>query len=226
MVCKERVDGNQCGLDHSRMVCGSGVAYCMSVKAKTWESVGIDENTPTLSYLQDIPVVAEGMMASARTVWDGGSNRVLVNTEFAHEINLPEKTTSIVMNVVGGDKKRIEVKLYDIKIEDMYGHHYQLWGYGVDTIIEPEDPVDPGPVRHLFPHVPKATFNKLERRRIDLLIGLNFNNLFPPDGEGDDCVGNLKALRTKFGTTGWILGGTHPLLYQPQTKFSYVGVYG
>ena len=220
MVCKERVDGNQCGLDHSRMVCGSGVAYCMSVKTGTWESGGIDENAPTLSYLQDIPVVAGGMDASARTVWDGGSNRVLVNTEFARETNLPEKTTSIVMNVVGGDKKRIEVKLYDLKIEDMYGQQYQLWGYGVDTIIEPEDPVDPGPVRHLFPHVPKATFRKLERRRIDLLIGLNFNNLFPTGGEGEDCVGNLKALRTRFGTTGWILGGTHPLLYQPETKFS------
>ena len=46
MVCKERVDGNQCGLDHSRMVCGSGVAYCMSVKAGTWESGGIDEILP------------------------------------------------------------------------------------------------------------------------------------------------------------------------------------
>ena len=77
----------------------------MSVKARTWESGGIDENTPTLSYLQDIPVVTEGVEVSARTVWDGGSNRVLVNTEFAQETNLPEKTTSIVMNVVGGDKR-------------------------------------------------------------------------------------------------------------------------
>ena len=118
------------------MVCGSGVAYCMSIKAKiqSGEAVdGVDENAPTLSYLQDIPVISvEGEDAMARTVWDGGSNRVLVNNEFAKENKLPEKTTSIIMNVAGGGKNRMEVKLYDVKIEDRFGKQYQLWGYGVD----------------------------------------------------------------------------------------------
>ena len=86
---------------------------------------------------------------------------MLINTSFAEEISLPEKTTSITMNLAGGDKKRLEVKLYDFKVEDRFGIRTQMWGYGIDSIIEAEEPIDPGPIRHLFPHVPTATFKKL-----------------------------------------------------------------
>ena len=219
--CKEKVDGNTCGLDHSRLVCGSGIAYCMSVSAADSSYESLDEGAPTISYLQDIPVVSnENELVSARAVWDIGSNRVLINTSFAEEIGLPEKTTSITMNLAGGDKKRLEVKLYDFKVEDRFGIRTQMWGYGIDSIIEAEEPIDPGPIRHLFPHVPTATFKKLQKRRIDLLIGLNFNQLFPTGGEGKDSVGNMKVLKTKFGETGWILGGTHPLLKSHCPRYS------
>ena len=124
------------------------------------------------------------------------------------------------MNVAGGIKKRMEAKIYSWQLLDRFGQRYQLWGYGVKSIIEADDPVDPFPVRKLFPHIPDSVFHKLQKRRIDLLIGLNFNNLFPSGGEGRDCVGNLKVLRTKFGPTGFILGGTHPNLRPASPKFS------
>ena len=72
----------------------------------------------------------------------------------------------------------------------------------------------------MFPHIPEAVFQQLQKRRIDMLIGLNFNNLFPTGGEGQDCVGNLKVLKTRFGPTGYILGGTHPDFRPPVPKFS------
>ena len=52
-------------------------------------------------------------------------------------------------------------------------------------------------------------FKKLEKRRIDLLIEINFNGLFPVGGLVKDSCENLRVLRTKFGHTGWILGGSH-----------------
>ena len=33
--CKEQIDGSQCGKDHSKLVCGSGLAYCTSLNVKT-----------------------------------------------------------------------------------------------------------------------------------------------------------------------------------------------
>ena len=124
------------------------------------------------------------------------------------------------MNVAGGDKKRMEAKIYEFKLEDRFGNHFQIWGYGVKTIIEADDPVDPSPIRKLFPHIPAQVFQKLEKKRIDILIGLNFNHLFPTGGEGRNSVGSLKTLSTRFGPTGYILGGTHPDLKPSVPKFS------
>ena len=65
------------------------------------------------------------------------------------------------MNVAGGNKKRLEAKIYDLKMQDRYGIQYQLWGYEIKTIIEVGEPVDPLPVRKLFPHIPATVFQQL-----------------------------------------------------------------
>ena len=113
MSCKKEINGSTCGLDHSRLVCGSGVAYACTTKVDIVTGASdasdtYDETTPVLSYLQDVTVVSGYQTVEARTYWDCGSNRVLVNEDFAKENNLPEKSTSITMNVAGGDKKRLE----------------------------------------------------------------------------------------------------------------------
>ena len=68
--------------------------------------------------------------------------------------------------------------------------------------------------------MPEEVFKPLPKKRIDILIGLNFNGLHPSGGEGENCVGNLKVLSTMFGSTGWVLGGSHPLLKCSPLKFS------
>ena len=100
------------------------------------------------------------------------------------------------------------------------GTAHKVWGYGIDSIIEPDYPIDPSSRRKLFPHVPSELFVKLEKRRIDLLIGLNFNGLFPVGGSGRDCRENLKVMKTKFGSTGWILGGSHRSLCYSKPQLS------
>ena len=212
--CKEKVNGSICGLDHSSLVCGSGVAYCTSLSARTFSEDGasdggIDENISTIPYVQDVPVQDA---VDARLYWDEGSNRVLVDNEYAAENNMKAKDAKIVMNVAGGNKLKLDAKLYELILLDRKGKKYDIWGYGVDKIIDPDEPVDPGPVRSLFPHIPGKVFKPLIKRRIDVLIGINFNGLHPSGGKGRDCVGNLKVLETRFGETGYILGGSHKLL--------------
>ena len=211
--CKEQIDGSECGADHSRMVCQSGIAYCTSLAVNTDSAIQsqayMNEDMPTIPYLQDLQVEHRGHKCTARTIWDCGSNRVLVNKDFASENDMRPTSATVIMKTVGGHDNKIDVKIYEFNLVERNGTAHKVWGYGIDSIIEPDDPIDPSSLRKLFPHVPSELFVKLEKRRIDLLIGLNFNGLFPVGGSGRDCRENLKVMKTKFGSTGWILGGSH-----------------
>ena len=215
--CKEQIDGVVCGQDHSRLVCQSGIPYCTSLalNAGLGDSSNIshiNEDAPTIPYIQDLPVQNNNNMIEARTYWDNGSNRVLINNSFAEELDLIPITATVIMKTAGGDNKRLDVNIFELSLIDRSGNSHRVWGYGVNNILDPDDPVDTSKVRSLFPHVPSDVFQKLEKKRIDLLIGINYNGLFPVGGVGRDCKGNLKVMRTQFGSSGWILGGSHPSL--------------
>ena len=223
VVCKEKVDSVQCKGDHSRLVCNSGVDYVNSLlvnseqkkRGEVPENLG--ENAPTLSYQMDVNL---GNGNSSRILFDGGSNRVLINSEFAKENNLYERKASISLNVAGGGHETLDTNIYETDLVDRKGERHAIWGYGLENIIDPDEPIDLVPVRNLFPHIPEAVFKPLPKKRVDILIGLNFNGLHPSGGEGGNSVGNLKVLSTIFGSTGFIVGGTHPLLKCKALKFS------
>ena len=153
-----------------------------------------------------------------RVVWDDGSNRVLINNDFAMEHNLKSKDAFVTMNVVN-DSKQAKTKIYELDLQDMYGKQHSVWGYGIDHIIDPDDPIDLSGIRHLFPHVPSDAFSLLPKRRIDILMGINYNGLHPSGGLGVDAVDNLKALRSRFGC-GWVIGGCHKDLKASPLRFS------
>ena len=203
--CKEIINGSQCHRDHSRVVCNSGIAYCLMAKSS---SPKVDIFQPTLHYLQDIPINND--IETSRVLWDDGSNRVLIDNSFALEKKLRSKVTTVHMKVVG-DHKQVKTKIYELDLVDMHGEKHTIWGYGIDKIINPDDPIDLCSVRSLFPHVPDEAFLPLPKKRIDILMGLNFNSLFPSGGSGIDSVGNLKALRSRC-SFGWVIGGCHDRL--------------
>ena len=214
--CKEVINGSRCHRDHSRLVCNSGVAYCLAARASGHSNrVDINEHQATLHYMQDIPVNNGG---SSRVLWDDGSNRVLINNSFALERNLKSKDAVITIKAVN-QVKQMNVKIYELDLVDIYGRLHHIWGYGIDEIIEPDEPVDLSQVRDFFPHVPDQAFATLPKRRIDILVGLNYNSLHPYGGTGVDLVGNLKALRSRFGC-GWVIGGCHEDLKVCPIKFT------
>ena len=220
--CTEKVNSIECKGDHSRMLCNSGVPYVNSCLVQSsFQEVGdfatIEESAPTLSYLMDVRV---GNGGSCRVLFDGGSNRVLINDEFAKENKLFRRKAAISLNVAGGGQETLQTEIYEVDLVDRLGGRHAVWGYGLEKIIDPEEPVDLSLVRDLFPHIPSEVFQGLPKKRVDILVGLNFNGLHPSGGEGENCVGNLKVLSTVFGPTGWVLGGSHPLLKCTPIKFS------
>ena len=220
--CREQVRGAPCGKDHSNLVCLSGVPYCTSLAVSTGgaDGVTINEDTSTIPYIQDLTVEYRGEQSDARAYWDGGSNRVLVNNEYAQENKMVPHPVTVVMKVAGGDQKRMNVNIYELSLVERDGTPQPVWGYGVDTIIEPDEPVDPSSLSKYFPHVPAEAFKQLEMRRVDILVGLNYNGLFPTGGNGRDCHEHLRVMRTRFGSTGWIIGGAHSSLNSTIPKLS------
>ena len=68
--CKEMINGSQCHRDHSRLVCNSGLAYCLAARAASKTGMAdIDVMQATLSYCQDITV---NRNSDSRVIWDNG----------------------------------------------------------------------------------------------------------------------------------------------------------
>ena len=96
-------------------------------------------------------------------------------------------------------------------MEKRNGEKVRVWGYGIDAITDPVEPTEMREVRSLFPHVPKEAFECLDKKPLDILVGMNFFGLHPGGGEGINKVDHLRALNSDFGH-GWIIAGSHPNL--------------
>ena len=220
--CGENVNGSKCNADHSKLLHGSGNVYCGAARSGGVCSksnilpCGSDNSDPfsivnetevAVFFIQDIPL--NKSKTFCRTLWDKGSNRVLVRDQFAIDNKLVSRDVTYKMEVVAGeDAQIVHSKLYLVDLKDIYGNNHTVWGYGVPRIMSSDVP-DLSAIRHHFPHIPDAAFLPLEEKEVDILIGLNMMELQPSGGLGVDKVGGMSALRSMFGT-GWVLGGHHP----------------
>ena len=212
--CGFNLGTDTCQGDHSKLVHGTTNVYCaaLSASGSTVQRFScVKENQETIFFLQDIPV--RKTRSSARVMWDKGSNRVLINESYAKKFNLVSKNVTYMMEVVGSEPKQVRSKIYLLDLIDMYGNVHSIWGYGTTKIMSSSVP-DLSGIRHLFPHLPEAAFAALPSKEVDILIGLNMNQLQPAGGLGDDKVGGLSTLRSLFGT-GWVIGGHHEAISSP-----------
>ena len=98
--CNEKVNGVECKKDHSKLICGSGVVYCLCVSS---QDEGVDEMIPTVPLMDDIPV----SNGTARTIYDGGSQRVLINNDFAREQGLKSEDVIVNLELAGNKTERL-----------------------------------------------------------------------------------------------------------------------
>lgn len=95
------------------MVCQSGIAYCTSLAVNadsaSQSQAYINKDMPTIPYLQDLQLEHRGHGCTARKILDCGSNRVLVNNDFASENDMPPTSAMMVMKTVVGHDKKIDV---------------------------------------------------------------------------------------------------------------------
>ena len=224
-------DGNKCQSEHSRLLCGSGVAYCGNLKmsvssTSSSKSGGSEDDFPdldaeTLLCFQDVKLV--GVEEEQGCCFDDGSNRCLIRREFAKNQNLKSQKVRYRLKAMGTGERVEETELFIFEVEDIDGIRTRMWAYGIDDIMPEPDETNLDPVRDLFPHVPDSAFKPQSRRQINLLIGNNFLSLHPSGGQGRNAVDNLRALHSNFGS-GWVIVGAHPLLKPSSSKLSSMAV--
>ena len=106
---------------------------------------------------------------------------------------------------VVGSVQEMKGNIYLLNLVDMYGKPHKIWGYGIDRIMLSSVP-DLSALESIFPHVPSAAFKAMEEKEVDILIGLNMNEIFPEGGTGVDKQAGIKVKRSIFGA-GWCVGG-------------------
>ena len=149
--CKEKINGSECGQDHSRLICGSGVIYCLSLRSYNDK---VDECIPSFPQMDDV-VIENG---TARTVYDGGSQRVLINDDFAKEQGLQSIDVTVNLELASNKIETLKTKRYQIDLYDNSGKAHTIWGYGCSKIMSPYESIDLRKVRHLFPDIPAEAF--------------------------------------------------------------------
>ena len=215
--CGMDKNGTKCQSDHSRLVCGSGVAYCGNVKISSpvfsdssgEEATFPDLDAETLLCYQEIKV--PGAEEKQNSCFDNGRNRCLVANEFARDQQLDSQMIRMRLNTPGCAEKIEDTQLYTFHVEDNYGVRTKIWAFGVDQIMPDPSEVNLMSVRHLFPHLPASAFDTPPTSKVQILIGNNFLALHPSGGQGKDSVDNLRVLSSNFGS-GWVVAGAHPSL--------------
>ena len=155
--CKEKINGSDCTRDHSRLICGSGVIYCLSVRSQE----NVDESIPTYPQMEDVQT-ENGV---ARLVYDNAAQRVLIDNEFAQENNLQSENVTVNLELAGNVKKCLETKIYHLNLIDNEGKMRSIWGYDCDKILTPYNPIDLRKVRHLFPTLPESAFQYVPEKK-------------------------------------------------------------
>ena len=145
---KDNGTGTSCQGDHSRMVCGSGNVYCATtsyskaVFNESSDSDTIPVNEETIMLLEDVRINSSNAQSTCRTLWDNGSNRVLINNTFAKEQNLRSTEVSYKLSVVGGRDTIERGVIHEVEIVENNGNVHKVWGFGIDTIMDPPNPVN------------------------------------------------------------------------------------
>ena len=240
--CRNMINNNMCGGQHSSYVCGSGSAYCGSLRYTCLSSSNSDKsdssssesssdevsspnngsvvpdlNAETLLLFQEVDI--SGAASPAFVCWDDGSTRCLVTHKYAEACSMRGQNIVYRLDVVGskGDPMQGCYYMFDLVQND--GSVRTVWAYGIDKIMEAPDTVDLSPVSKLFPHLPKDLFAPAVKKEVDILIGNNFLGLHPSGGQGRDSVGNMRAYQSQFGH-GWVLAGSHPALKPGRTQLT------
>ena len=169
--------------------------------------------------MQDIPSENGTKIFS---FFDNGSSISLTSKRYARRNKLKGVKVSYDLVTVDNVVTPQRTMLYDIKIVDRNGEVNIIQAYEIDEICEETAFFDAN-VAKLFKDV-KPDDVKRPRRKVDLLIGMNYIKLHPKQC---GLNGDLALFKSLFGS-GKVLGGQHATIkgHDRTNAFAKIVAYG
>ena len=91
---------------------------------------------------------------------------------------------------------------------------------GISEKTDAYGPVSVEPAYDLFPQYTAPKLDRPTGDKVDLLIGLDYNEFLASGGQGDDQVDSLQVMDTPLSASGKVLTGHHPSIRARGSKFS------
>lgn len=143
--------------------------------------------------------------------FDDGSTHSMITHNFARKLKANGEMIVQEVETLGMVVEKQTTMLYKVNLLDMDGVEHKVDMVGMDKIASGIGNVNVDEAYQVFSEIGlKLPPGSLERPSgaVDILLGQNVAYLMPGI-DGIWCKGNLRVLRTKFGT-GYVLGGSNP----------------
>ena len=207
-ACWVDAGGKECGQMHHKLLHGNSVVGCNTVSiAKLSHQEADGSNEMVMLHMVQYTFPRE---ISTIIFFDDGATCSIITHKLAGILGLKGRKVTQNIETAGRNFEPLETMEYNVTIKDNEGIEYKLALMGLDRITTNPGKIDISEAYQLFPHI---TARALDRPsgEVGMLIGQNHVALLPTGGEGVDCRGNLRVMKTKFGS-GVVLGGSHPSL--------------
>ena len=207
-ACWVDAGGKECGQMHHKLLHGNSVVGCNTVSiAKLSHQEADGYNEMVMLHMVQYTFPRE---ISTIIFFDDGATCSIITHKLARILGLKGRKVTQNIETAGRNFEPLETMEYNVTIKDNEGIEYKLALMGLDRITTNPGKIDISEAYQLFPHI---TARALDRPsgEVGMLIGQNHVALLPTGGEGVDCRGNLRVMKTKFGS-GVVLGGSHPSL--------------
>lgn len=202
--CPVKVNDQPCGKSHHRLLHGSTNQTLVQLNA-----------TQVCSSKADSPsilrhMVQENVHGKAETTifMDDGSTASMILHKLAKLLKLKGKEVNEVIEVTNQAPRPWKTMLYTLPWRLSTGEVKYLQLLGCDKITTNVPSGDISAAYSLFPQAPAGSLER-PTAEVGILIGQDHSSLLPTGGSGEDCVGDLRLMRTVFGS-GYVLSGHHP----------------
>ena len=139
--------------------------------------------------------------------WDDGSTVCLIREAFAEKLKIQGRRICLWVQAAGHKPEKWYTSVFTVKLIDRKGEEHEIKAFSVDSITSDIERVDINGITHVFPKI-EASKMKRPFGAVDILVGINFASLHPTVPDRSYVNGDLRLLKSMFGS-GWVLDGRH-----------------
>merc|ERR1711894_727672 len=153
------------------------------------------------------------------TLLDPGSNTSIITHSAARKVGAKSRFVKERVKLAGKPEEVQHTCLYTFNCK-VDGKMRTIRALGMSEITDAYGPESIEAAYQLFPQYHAPQLDRPTGDKVDLLIGLDYNEFLASGGQGDDCVDSLRVMDTPLSPSGKVLTGHHPSIRTGGSRFS------